>query len=89
MITCIYKELTICTSRFALRLASLPGGGQATELIGAPDSMLGQRLQSFLGCWNGREETDLFEVATSLQATTTIEEEAAAMREAQFRADRD
>ena len=43
--------------------------------------MFGQRLQSFLGCWNGREETVLLEVATPLEATTTI---AAAMREAQL-----
>jgi len=36
--------------RFALRLASLPGGDQARELVGASDSALGQRLQSALGC---------------------------------------
>jgi len=36
--------------RFALRLASLPRGDQARDLIGASDSELGQRLQSFLGC---------------------------------------
>jgi len=69
--------------RFALRLASLPGGDQARELVGAPDSMLGQRLQSSLRCWNGREETVPLEVATPLETTTTTEE-AAAMREAQL-----
>jgi len=42
--------------------------------------MLGQRLQSSLGCWNGREETVLLEVATPLKATTTIEKEAAAIQ---------
>jgi len=68
--------------RFALRLASLPRGDQARELVGAPDSALGQRLQSALGCWNGREETVLLEVAFPLDATTTIEEEAAAAKEA-------
>jgi len=35
-------------------------------------------------CWNGREETVLLEVATPLEESTTIEEEAAAMREAQL-----
>jgi len=56
--------------RFALRLASLPRGDQARELIGASDSELGQRLQSFLGCWNGREETVLMEVASPLDASS-------------------
>jgi len=49
--------------RFALRLASLPKGEQARELVGASDSALGQRLQSALGCWNGRGDTVLLEVA--------------------------
>jgi len=68
--------------RFALRLASLPRGDQARELVGAPDSALGKRLQSVLGCWNGREDTVLLEVASPLDASTTIDEEAAAAREA-------
>jgi len=68
--------------RFALRLASLPRGDQARELTGAADSALGQRLQSHLGCWNGREETVLLEVASPLDATTTIEEAEAAANEA-------
>jgi len=68
--------------RFALRLASLPRGDQARKLVGAPDSALGQRLQSALGCWNGREETGLLEVASSLDASTTIEGVAAAALEA-------
>jgi len=68
--------------RFALRLASLPKGDQTRELVGASDSALGQRLQSALGCWSGREETVLLEVASPLDATTTIEEEAAAAKEA-------
>jgi len=63
--------------RFALRLASLPSGDQARELVGASDSVLGQRLQSALGCWNGREDTVPLEVASPLEASTTIEEEAA------------
>ena len=42
---------------------------------------LGQRLQSHLGCWNGREETVLLEVASPLDATTTIEEAEAAASE--------
>ena len=67
--------------RFALRLASLSKGDQARELVGAAGA-LGQRLQSALGCWNGREETVLLEVATPLEATITIEEEAAAALEA-------
>jgi len=50
---------------FALRLASLPRGDRARELVGAVGSALGQRLQSALGCWNGREETGLLEVAPS------------------------
>ena len=54
--------------RFALRLASLTRGDQARELIGASESALGQRLQSYLGCWNGREETVLLEVASPLEA---------------------
>jgi len=62
--------------RFALRLASLPKGDQERDLIGASDCALGQRLQSALGCWNGREETVLLEVASPL------EEEAAAALEA-------
>ena len=68
--------------RFALRLASLPRGDQARELVGASDSALGQRLQSALGSWNGREDTVLLEVASPLEASTTIEEEAAAALEA-------
>ena len=52
--------------RFALRLANLPRGDQVRELIGASDSALGQRLQSHLGCWNGREEAVLLEVASPL-----------------------
>ena len=68
--------------RFALRLASLPGGDQAGELIGASESALGQRLHSYLGCWNGREETVLLEVASPLEAAVTIEKEAAAANEA-------
>ena len=67
--------------RFALRLTSLPKGDQARGLIGAADSALGQRLQSYLGCWNGREETVLLEVASPLDATTTIEEAEAAANE--------
>jgi len=43
--------------RFALRLASLPRGDQARKPVGSSDSALGQRLQSALGCWNGREES--------------------------------
>ena len=50
--------------------------------MGAPDSALGQRLQSVLECWNGREETVLLEVASPLDASTTVEEEAAAALEA-------
>jgi len=57
--------------RFALRLASLPRGDQARKLVGSSDSALGQRLQSALGCWNGREETVLLEVASPLDASTT------------------
>ena len=68
--------------RFALRLASLTRGDQARELIGASESALGQRLQSYLGCWNGREETVLLEVASPLEAAVSIEEEAAAANEA-------
>jgi len=68
--------------RFALRLASLPRGDQARELIGASESALSQRLQSYLGCWNGREETVLLEVASPLEAAVSIEEEAAAANEA-------
>jgi len=68
--------------RFALRLASLPRGDQARKLAGSSDSALGQRLQSALGCWNGREETVLLEVASPLDESTTVEEEAAAAREA-------
>jgi len=68
--------------RFALRLASLPRGDQARELVGASDSALGQRLQSALGCWNGREDTVLLEVASPLGASTTIEKEVAAALEA-------
>ena len=68
--------------RFALRLASLPRGDQARELVGASDSALGQRLQSARGCWNGREDTVLLEVAPHLDASTTIEEEVAAALEA-------
>ena len=68
--------------RFALRLASLPRGDQARDLIGASHSALGQRLQSSLGCWNGREDTVLLKVASSLDASTTIDEEAAAALEA-------
>ena len=63
--------------RFALRLASLPRGDQARELVEESDSALGKRLQSALGYWNGRENTVLFEVATTLDASTTIDEEAA------------
>ena len=47
--------------RIALRLASLPRGDQARELVGASDSALGQRLQPALGCWNGREDTVVLE----------------------------
>ena len=61
---------------------SLPRGDQARELIGASDSALGQRLQSQLGCWNGREEAVLLEVASPLEATTTVDEEEAAANEA-------
>ena len=68
--------------RFAFRLASLPRGDQARELIGASDSAFGQRLQSHLGCWNGRDETVLLNVASPQEATATIEEEAAAANEA-------
>jgi len=68
--------------RFALRLASLPRGDQARRLVEASGSSIEQRLQSALGCWNGREETVLLEVASPLEASTTIEEEAAAAREA-------
>jgi len=68
--------------RFALRLASLPRGDQARELVGSTDSALGQRIQSALGCWNDREETVLLEVASPLDASATIEEEAAAALEA-------
>jgi len=68
--------------RFALRLASLPRGDQARKLVGTSDSALGQRLQSALGCWNGREETALLEVASPLGASTTIEEETAGALEA-------
>ena len=57
--------------RFALRLASLPRGDQASELVGASD-----------GCWNGREDTVLLEVASPLGASTTIEEEVTAALEA-------
>jgi len=46
------------------------------------DSALGQRLQSALGCWNSREDTVLLGVASPLDASTTIEEEAAAALEA-------
>jgi len=67
---------------FALRLASLPRGDQARELIGAAGSALGQRLQSHLGCWNGKEETCLLEVASPLDTSTTIEEAEAAATEA-------
>ena len=67
--------------RFTLRLASLPKGDQARELVGASDSFLGKRLQSALGCWNGREDTVLLEVASPLDASTTIDEETAAARE--------
>jgi len=59
---------------FALRLASLPGATKPGNSSEPPDSMLGQRLQSFLGCWNGREETVLLEVAFPPEATTAIEE---------------
>jgi len=59
-----------------------PKGDQARELVGASNSALGQRLQSALGCWNGREGTVLLEVASPLDASTTIEEEVAAALEA-------
>jgi len=42
----------------------------------------GQRLQSHLGCCNGREEAVLLEVASPLEATTTVKEEEAAANEA-------
>ena len=47
-----------------------------------PGPGLHRTVQSALGCWNGREETVLLEVATPLEATVTIEEEAAAALEA-------
>ena len=45
---------------------------------------LGNRQQSFFGCWGRREETVLLEVATPLEATITIDEETAAKQKAQF-----
>jgi len=56
--------------------------GNLVELIGASDNALGQRLQSNLGWWNGKEETVLLEVASPREATTTIEEAEAAANEA-------
>ena len=44
----------------------------------------GQRLRSFLGCWNGREDTVLLEAAFPLEATVVIEQEAAAARKARL-----
>jgi len=40
-------------------------------------------MQSFFGCWSGREETVVLEVATPLEATVTVDEESAAKQEAQ------
>ena len=68
--------------RFALRLASLSLGDQARKLVGTSDSALGQRLQSALRCWHGREETVLLEVAFPLDVSTTIAEETAVSLEA-------
>jgi len=68
--------------RYALRLASLPRGDQAREMFEAMDGEgeFGQRLRSFLGCWNGKEETVLMETATPLEAIVVVEEEDAAAR---------
>jgi len=44
----------------------------------------GLRLRSFLGCWNGREDTVLLEAASPLEATVVVKEEAAAAREARL-----
>jgi len=55
-------------------------------MFGAMDGKgeFGQRLQSFLGCWNGKEGTALLEKASPLEATVVIEEEAAAAKEARL-----
>ena len=71
--------------RFTLRLTSLSEDGQASELVGTP-SALGQRLQSFR-ILERKRRNSLLEVATPLEATTTVDEETAAKQEAQ-RADR-
>jgi len=68
--------------RFALRLASLPKGGEARELIGAAESTLGNRLYlpRILGQKgrNGSPGGD-----HPLKGTATIDEETAAKQEAQ------
>jgi len=74
-------QLDNCLRRFVLRLASLPKGDQARELVGA-DKTLRNRLQSSLGCWDRKEGTVLLEVASTLEATVTKEEESADKQEA-------
>ena len=68
--------------RFGLRLLSLPQGGQARKVVGAPTG-IGRRLTNALACGGRTESTVLLEEPETLDAELLQQEEAEAKAEAE------